>query len=326
MKDAFIDAVKDWIKWQLVQKAIETLLTMLIPGLGLIRAIVGIYDTIVFFIQRAKDIMQMISDFLNSIAAIAAGNIGAAAAALEAGLARGLVLVIDFLARFLRLTGVTKKIQEAIQKVRGKVDGVIAKVAGWIVAQARRLGGLVASTVRGGGDATGGGHQSGERVGKTVNFSTRRKSHRLWIEVRGRDARVMVASGTGMHVQDRLSWFEGNLDQRVKDPAQRARVAELIPRARQLARTADADADALVRQHQQPRAQARAQAGRTVSQGERRLEGEEDTLASLLSQLFEIFDISPGPDGSRGNPIWIQWHKPPISEYPQITLKDKDRQ
>jgi len=84
MKDAFIDAVKDWIKWQLVQKAIETLLTMLIPGLGLIRAIVGIYDTIVFFIQRAKDIMQMISDFLNSIAAIAAGNIGAAAAALEA--------------------------------------------------------------------------------------------------------------------------------------------------------------------------------------------------------------------------------------------------
>ncbi|HEX8107344.1 MAG TPA: hypothetical protein VF516_06415, partial [Kofleriaceae bacterium] len=102
MKDAFIEAVKDWIKWKIVQKAIETVLAMFIPGAGIIRAIIGIYDTIVFFIQRAKDILQMIGNFLGSIAEIAAGNIGAAAAALEAGLARGLVLVIDFLARFLR--------------------------------------------------------------------------------------------------------------------------------------------------------------------------------------------------------------------------------
>ncbi|TND09751.1 MAG: hypothetical protein FD123_875 [Bacteroidetes bacterium] len=139
MKDAFVDAVKDWIKWKVVEKAVETILSMFIPGAGIIRAIVGIYDTIVFFIQKAKDIMQMISNFLSSIAEIAAGNIGAAAAALENGLARALKLVIDFLARFLRLDGITKKIREVIQNLRGKVDGVIGKVAKWIVDKGKKI-------------------------------------------------------------------------------------------------------------------------------------------------------------------------------------------
>jgi hypothetical protein len=143
LKGAFINAVSDWIKWKVVEEAIKTVLAMFIPGAGIIRAIIGIYDTIVFFIQKAKDIMRMIWNFLGSISDIAAGNIGAAAQALEDGLARGLKLVIDFLARFLRLGGITKKIQQAIQKIRGKVDDVIEKVAKWVVAQAKRAGRFV---------------------------------------------------------------------------------------------------------------------------------------------------------------------------------------
>ena len=86
----------------------------------------------------------MVGNFLGSISEIAAGNIGAAAAALEKGLARGLLLVIDFLARFLRLSGITGMIKKAIQKIRGKVDDAIDKVAKWVVNQAKRLGKLVA--------------------------------------------------------------------------------------------------------------------------------------------------------------------------------------
>ncbi len=147
MKDAFVEAVKDWIKWKVVQKAIETVISLFVPGAGIVRAIIGIYDTIMFFIQKAKDIIKMIGNFLGSIGEIAAGNIGASRRALEAGLARGLVLVIDFLARFLRLSGITAKIKEAIQKIRAKVDDVIAKVAKWIVGKAQKLGGVIAQPV-----------------------------------------------------------------------------------------------------------------------------------------------------------------------------------
>jgi hypothetical protein len=194
MKEAFIDAVKDWIKWKVVEEAIKTVLAMFIPGAGILRAIIAIYDTIVFFIQKAKDIMQMIGNFLGSIAEIAAGNIGAAAEALENGLARGLKLVIDFLARFLRLSGITKKIQGAIQKIRSKVDDVIEKVAKWVVAQARRLGRPV---VAGAERVAGAAQRAWQRltgVGESLNFSAGGEQHHLWVERRGRTAAVVVAS------------------------------------------------------------------------------------------------------------------------------------
>jgi len=139
IKDAFTNAVKDWIKRKVVEEAIKTVLAMFIPGAGIIRAIIGVYDTIIFFIQKAKQIMQMIGSFLGSIAEIAAGNIGAAATALEDGLARGLKLVIEFLAKFLRLTGIRNKIKAVIQNIRGKVDAVIEKVATWVVGKAGNL-------------------------------------------------------------------------------------------------------------------------------------------------------------------------------------------
>ncbi len=90
IKQAFIEGVKDFIKIKIIQKAIETVISLFVPGAGIVRAIIGIYDTVVFFIQKAKQIMEMIGNFLSSIGDIAAGNIGAAADALEKGLARGL--------------------------------------------------------------------------------------------------------------------------------------------------------------------------------------------------------------------------------------------
>jgi hypothetical protein len=139
MQDAFIEAVKDFIKIKIIEQAIQWVVGIFIPGAGIVKAIIAIYDTIVFFIQKAKQIAQMIGNFLSSIGAIAAGNIGAAADALESGLARGLTLVISFLAQLLRLSGITNKIKDAIGKIRSKVDQAIYKAIAWIVAKAKAL-------------------------------------------------------------------------------------------------------------------------------------------------------------------------------------------
>jgi hypothetical protein len=50
-----------------------------------------------------------------------------------------LALVITFLAKLLRLDGITGKIRDAIQKIRDKVDAVLLKVAKWIAAKAKVL-------------------------------------------------------------------------------------------------------------------------------------------------------------------------------------------
>jgi hypothetical protein len=139
MKEAFVDAVKNWIKETIIVKAIEFIASLIIPGAGIIKAIIGIYDTVVFFIQKAKDIAQMVGNFLGSIGEIAMGNIGAAANALENGLATALTLVISFLAKLIHLDGVTAKIRAALNKIRGKVENMMAKVAKWIAEKANKL-------------------------------------------------------------------------------------------------------------------------------------------------------------------------------------------
>jgi len=139
IKDAFIQAVKEFIAQKIIEQAIQWIVGIFVPGAGIIKAIIGIYDTIVFFIKKAVDIIKMVGSFLSSVSEIAAGNIGAAAQAMEDGLARGLLLVVNFLAALLRLSGVTAKVRAAIQNIRTKVDDALLKVAKWIATKAKAL-------------------------------------------------------------------------------------------------------------------------------------------------------------------------------------------
>ncbi len=200
MRDAFIDAVKDFIKQKIVEQAIQWVISTFVPGAGIVKAIIGIYDTVVFFIQKAKQIAKMVGSFLGSIAEIAAGNIGAAAEALESGLARALSLVINFLAQLLHLGGITDKIRNAIQKIRGKVDNVISKVANWIADKAKKLFGAV---------------KAGAKAGvkgllqwwhKKIPFQAGGESHVLQFQGE-RDAAVLVVRSTPKSPEDFIHDF-----------------------------------------------------------------------------------------------------------------------
>lgn len=140
LESTLVTQLRNFVFIEIAKRAAVTIIAMFTPGAGIVRAIIGIYDTIVFFIQKARDILRMVGSFLGSIAEIAAGNTAAAALALERGLAQALKLVIEFLARFLKLSGIPGKIKSVTEKVRGKVDSVIDKLLDWIVAQAKRLG------------------------------------------------------------------------------------------------------------------------------------------------------------------------------------------
>jgi len=188
MRDAFVDAIKDYIKQKIVEQAIQWIASLLIPGAGIIKAIIGIYDIVVFFIQKAKQIMKMISNFLSSISDIAAGNIGAAAEAMEAGLARGLSLVISFLAALLRLSGVTAKIRDAIQKIRTKVDDVLRKVAKWIATKAKALISKGVSAVKTGATAV----VQWWKMRKA--FKIGKEPHDLYLEGEQKSAKLIVKS------------------------------------------------------------------------------------------------------------------------------------
>ena len=139
LKDTIVQGIIDFVKDAVVTKAIPKLIAMFIPGAGFISAIISIYDTVMVFVEKISKIIQVVTAFINSIVAIAAGNIGAAAAKVESILGGLLSLAISFLAGLVGLGKVSSKIRDIVKKVRDTVDKAIEAAVTWIINKAKSI-------------------------------------------------------------------------------------------------------------------------------------------------------------------------------------------
>jgi predicted XRE-type DNA-binding protein len=144
LKQMAIDAVMDFVKSKVVEAAVTKLLSMLSPAGAFIQAIIAIYNTIMFFVERIRQIAAVAASFIDGIAAIAAGNVAPAANRVEKTMAGLLVLVISFLARIAGLGKVSDAVVGLVKKIRAPIEKALDKVVAWIVASARKLGKFVA--------------------------------------------------------------------------------------------------------------------------------------------------------------------------------------
>ena len=119
------------------QKAVPKLVSLFVPGAGFISAILSIYDTIMVFVDKLAKIAAVVTGFIDSIVAIAGGDIGAAAT--RGGRAGGLSLAISFLAGFPGLGKVADKVMGVIKKVQAAVDKALDALINWIVTMAKKL-------------------------------------------------------------------------------------------------------------------------------------------------------------------------------------------
>ncbi len=139
LKQMVIDAIQDWIVTSIVKAAITKLATMFNPVGAIIQAIITIYNTVMFFIERINQILDFVEAIINSVHKIATGDIGSAAKWVEQALARTIPIIIGFLARLLGLSGITEKIVSTIKKVQAKVDEAVDKVIEKIVGFVKKL-------------------------------------------------------------------------------------------------------------------------------------------------------------------------------------------
>jgi hypothetical protein len=146
LKDMVITGITDMVVDMIVKKAIPKMIAMFIPGAGFLSAIVSIYDTIMVFVNRIKQIVAVVTGFVDSIVAIASGQIGAAASRVETALAGVLSLAINFLAGFAGLGKVADKVMGVINKIRAPIDKALDWLVNWIVTAAKKLGKFVAQT------------------------------------------------------------------------------------------------------------------------------------------------------------------------------------
>lgn len=139
LKDMVIGGITDFVVDMVVKKAIPKMIAMFIPGAGFISAILSIYDTVMVFVNKISQIIEVVTGFIDSIVNIAAGNIGAAAGKVEKTLATLLSLAINFLAGFAGLGKVADKIMGIFAKVRAPIDKALDWLINWIVTTAKKL-------------------------------------------------------------------------------------------------------------------------------------------------------------------------------------------
>lgn len=144
LREMVIEQVMNFVRDRIVTAAITRLVSMLNPAGAFIQAVIAIYNTVMFFVERMRQIAQVAASVIDSIDAIARGAIGAAANRVEQTMGGLLTLVISFLARIAGLGRVSDAVTNVINRVRQPIDRALDRVVDWIVAQARRLGRFVA--------------------------------------------------------------------------------------------------------------------------------------------------------------------------------------
>ena len=149
LKEIIMDGIMNFVKDRIVTAAVTKLISMLNPAGAFIQAIIATYNTIMFFVERLKQIAQVVAAFIDSVSAIANGIIAAAANKVESTLGGLLTLVISFLARLVGLGKVSDAVKDIIAKIRAPIDKALDSVVEWIVTMAKKAGKFILGAVTG---------------------------------------------------------------------------------------------------------------------------------------------------------------------------------
>ena len=184
--------------------------SMLVPGGGFVQALMGAFRSVQFVMEQGKQIMGVITSAVQSVGAIAAGNISAAARGVESTLARSIPVALGFLGKVLGLRHIGAKVKSVIGRVRGRVDRVLDALIGRIKGLVQKLTGSARTAGR---NAARTARSVTDRVRAAVRGLFGRKSfrggqeaHTVWADVQPGNVRLMIAS-TPREASEQLHFF-----------------------------------------------------------------------------------------------------------------------
>lgn len=205
-------AIQNWIMTRIITAVTTKILSMLDPTgiMAVINSAIAFYNAVMSFIEKLREILEIINTFVRGVLDIANGNIQNAANFLEQALADGIPVAISFLARQVGLGGLSSKIQEMIESAREKINEAID----WLIDKAMEAGTAFLEMIGMGGSSEeeqgseAEGAEAGEEIPEVEDeFTFGRESHELSIRANGGSLVVMMASNhqTSLEVKiDRL--------------------------------------------------------------------------------------------------------------------------
>ncbi|MDD5633346.1 MAG: hypothetical protein PHI13_15160, partial [Methylococcales bacterium] len=139
LKEMIFSKISELVSMEIIKAAVLKLVSMLNPAGAIVQLVLGIYRVVKFFIDKWDTIKQLTNAILDSITNVALGNIAGAAGYIESTMAKGMTLVISFLASIFGLGGIVEKVKALIKKISDPVQLAIGKVVGWIVDKGKAL-------------------------------------------------------------------------------------------------------------------------------------------------------------------------------------------
>ena len=188
LQEMVIGGIREWVQNSIITAAITKLISMFNPAGAVVQAVMAIYNTIMFFIERGEQIAALSGAVFASIGNIAAGNVAGAANYVEQAMARSLPVMISFLARLIGLGGIGEHIKNVIKKIHAPIDNSMNKLASFILEKGKSLLG------------TANKDKEGKKAEKTddgesvaIAFSMNGSPHTLTLKS-GSTAKVLMAS------------------------------------------------------------------------------------------------------------------------------------
>jgi len=135
-----LDAVKSFVMDQIIKKVTTKLLSMLDPTgiMAVVNSAIALYKAIQSFLKYLREMLQIVNSFVEGTLQIAQGATKKAADFLEGALARGIPIVIGFLANQVGLN-LSERLRDALETVREKVDKGLTWVIDKLVTLVEKL-------------------------------------------------------------------------------------------------------------------------------------------------------------------------------------------
>jgi hypothetical protein len=286
IKDSFVESVKGWLLTTLVTKFTEWIASLLIPGGAILRLIQGIYNLVMWFVNNIQKIIRWVNAVMDSLGNIALGAIAAAIGFIVNAMKLIIPIILNFVASILNISGIVEAVKKIIDKIAKPIHAAIYRAIDWIVAKVKKMfgkGGEEEEKPHDGKGATA----SDSSIGKVVSFSDEKEQHQLWIVVKGESVEVMVASHNPSPVIRKLAeWRKTSLksnDEKQKNAGPRIdKAEELYGKIMAEAKDEHQKIKAVNENHDQ-------KVLAEVEKEDEKIEKEEDTLASIMKELFIIF-------------------------------------
>ncbi|HAG81207.1 MAG TPA: hypothetical protein DCL61_08550, partial [Cyanobacteria bacterium UBA12227] len=293
LKVMVIDTIQNFVIESVIKQGVLWVISLLNPASAFVKACKMIYDVIMFFIERGSQIVELVNAVMESVKAIASGAVDGAAKLIENALSTALPVVISFMASLLGLGGISEKIQDIIGKVKEPID----KAIDWLIAQAVQFAKKIGKAIGFGKDEKGKDNKDGEpnkledsEVGKTINFSAKGESHRLWIDIKGTSVTVMVASEVSP-VETKLKDWQRQLDANKELLGEkRPQALSFLGTARERLGITQQEGEETTRDMQTAQQQPQNEAAvDQAEEADNKTEQAEQSLADIIKQLFELF-------------------------------------